>query len=188
MNKKGSTQTNIKTRQQQVALLMTRLQAEGKQIDKITVKEELAKLKTPIVVDESTAYRDIVAVSRKNTFVVDIAQFTYSQMCENSFFNYRWIYNEARKNYEKNWNRNQIIYKKDSEGFTTEESHVTEELAEPKARFLDIMIKAQQAMDDMREGRTTKVSVALLNHEFVRVREELDNANNKLEEFATAKK
>ena len=186
--KKGDTDLNQEQRRNHVRLLMTRFHSEGKQITGIAVQNELSKFPKPILVSLETIYQDIKAVNSKNTFVRDIAQYNYSQMCENSFHNYSWIYEEARKNYDKSWTLNRTITRKDEDGNVTEEVVETGELASGKQGFLRVMKEAQREMDNLREGRMMKVSVALINNEFVQLKTELENANKKLEEYATSKK
>lgn len=173
---KGSTQINEKNRQEQIALIITRFHSSGKAVTVYTIQKELKESARKIIVDIRTIYRDLIEINKENSFVKDLAQYHYSKMVEDLYTNYSWIYNEARKNYLKKWTLSKTITRISKEEEIIEEV-TTEEIAQPKIAFLNIMINSQKAMEDIIDGRSQKISVALLSRRFVEIERELDEAN-----------
>lgn len=173
-----------KNRQEQIALIIAKLNSEGSAVTVFQIQKELRNLTKPIIIDDRTVYMDMVEVSKKNTFVRDLAQYSYSKLCQDAWNNYSWIYNEARKCYEKKWILTTKITKKDRNGRIISQRTETRETFQNKSRFLTIMKQAQGALDGLINGRTANVSVALINNEFVTLKEELKIANKKLEEYS----
>jgi chorismate-pyruvate lyase len=97
-------------------------------------------------------------------------------MVETAYTNYAWIYNEARKNYLKKWTLSKTIIRTSKEGEIIEEV-TTEEIAQPKIAFLNIMLNSQKSMEDIIDGRSQNVSVALLSQRFMELERELDETN-----------
>lgn len=178
----------VQNRRTQIGIIAARLSKDGRIITVPAIRAELIKTKEFSEISESQVWHDYRYVCSENTFVKDMAQYTYSQMVENDYNGYVWIYDEARKNYEKKWTQSKQIRYQDnkSKGKWKTETVITEELAAPKARFLEIMIAAKKAMADIREGRSQKISVALLQHEFGQTKRELDILRAKATSQATS--
>ncbi len=173
---KGSTQLNEKNRQAQIALLIAKFNSIGQAVTVHTIQKELKKSARPIIVDIRTIYRDLIEINKENSFVLELAQYHYSKMVETAYTNYAWIYNEARKSYLKKWTLSKMITRTSKEEETVEEI-TTEEIAQPKISFLNIMLNSQRFMEDIIDGRSQKISVALLSRRFVELERELDEAN-----------
>ena len=171
-----------KNRQEQITLIIAKLNSEGRAVTVFQIQKELRNLTKPIIIDDRTIYRDMVEVSKENTFVRDLAQYSYSKLCQDAWDKYSWIYNEARKCYEKKWMLTRKIIQRDRHGKIISQRTETGETFQNKSRFLTIMKQAQGSLDGLRNGRTANVSVALINNEFVTLKKELEIANKKIEE------
>lgn len=185
---KGSTQLNEKNRQAQITLIIAKFNSIGQIPTVYTIQKELKESTRKIIVDIRTIYRDLIEINKENSFVKDLAQYHYSKMVETAYTNYAWVYNQARKNYLKKWTLSKTITRTTKEEEIVEEV-TTEEIAQPKIAFLNIMLNSQKSMEDIIDGRTQQVSVALISRRFVELERELDEAKqykSKYEKFSSS--
>ncbi|MCE9653057.1 MAG: hypothetical protein K8Q89_08410 [Nitrosarchaeum sp.] len=182
MKTKGSTNLAIQQRREMVMLIIGTIKNEGRIVTVDLVHQRMLQIKLKngkkpySTIDRSTIGNDMKKINVENTFVRDLSQYNYSALKENIFASLQWIYGEAKKNYEKTWTLSKTITRKIKED-VFEEVITTEEIAGPKIAFLNIMKECTKEMNEIQDGRSSQISVALLSQRFVELERELDEAN-----------
>lgn len=135
---------DISFRRRKVEQIMSNLKKIGKRITRFTVQEELDKI--GFHVSSVTAYRDMTAVNRENTWVRDLAQSNYSAYQEQISDTLEWIEMQSEKRFEKT------------------KSHV----------WLNIILKVQETKMKHTNGENINVSAALIQRRFEQMTKELE--------------
>lgn len=188
---KNSTEDAIQTRRKIIMLIMGTIRNEGgyASIDAVwnRIKEHQItinrkKTKPYSTIDRSTIGEDLRRINIENTFVRDLSQYHYSQLKEDMFGSLQWIYNEAKKNYEKEWTMSRTTTRETKDGEFTEEV-ITQPIAGPKASFLNIMKDCTKEMNEILDGRTIQISTALLSQRLGELERESEEGNKYKEKY-----
>lgn len=159
---------DITVRREAVLRIVNELKKKGITINRYTVHQSVVN--AGFDVDESTVYRDLVAINRENTWIRDLAESNYSQYQESIHETLNWIEVEAKKQYKKKWTMSKRVSKqvhaKDEGIIDLIEQTVTAELAAPKAAFLKIIAEVQDLKIKHTNGENINISAALITQEF----------------------
>lgn len=132
---------------------------------------EMAKL--GFAMSGSTLYRDQTSNAHKNNFVKELmTEGNYSRFQDHSMQLVTFVEEEAILNYQKTWTMGKTIRRTTSKRSFTETT-TTEELAQPKAEFLKILLNVVKIRNELTNGKNIKLASALAAREHIRLKEQL---------------
>lgn len=169
--------TAINQRRDEIIKLIDGLKQEGISANRYTVHERLDREKFDVSI--STVYKDLVAISRENTWVRDLTESTYSAYQEDIHDKLDWIENEALELYGQNWSPQKNTMKKiptasgkDKVIIKAEKTDVNHKA---KATFLKIILEVQDLKIKHTNGKNIDISAAILGKKFDKAKTKLRN-------------
>lgn len=141
----GSTDTDIDTRRDAIVKIKKDLESKHIPVNRDIVLEQL--LKQNFKVTAGTVYRDLVHLSRQNTWVRDLGESTYSERQETIDKELDSVLKEAWEIYHKKWTRDTTTKKMGSNSkgeFETTEETTTQEMSGPKIESLRLILEVQK--------------------------------------------
>ena len=161
-NIQATTDINIRTdRLRIIKLAMTLLYERNKEGTPRQIKQLILK-EMNLNIPDGTIRRDIKAIEGQNSFVRDLTESRYSGMIERVYKTARYVENEARRMYAKDWTADKTTTRMTKDGEFIE-TVKTEPLARPKEGFLKVMLKAAELQEHVLSGDVLNVSAAMLN-------------------------
>ena len=123
--------------------------------------------------DKNTFARDREALARSNTFALKLGEYGHSQRMEDIDKKIRWVIQEAKTQYLKEWTIKTATRKVEPDKTITEAKTVSE-IPGAKNMFLNTILKGTQLLDKMSSGENVHRACAMLGNE-------LDTAHEKIE-------
>ena len=161
-NIQATTDINIRTdRLRIIKLAMTLLYERNQEGTPRQIKQLILK-EMNLNIPDGTIRRDIKAIEGQNSFVRDLTESRYSGMIERVYKTARYVENEARRMYAKDWTADKSTTRMTKDGEFIE-TVKTEPLARPKEGFLKVMLKAAELQEHVLSGDVLNVSAAMLN-------------------------
>lgn len=131
-------------------------------------------------------FRDRTIINLENTFLADLGESNYSAFLEDIKDKIEWIEQQAIDLFNTKWVTKKAIKRqipdKDGDTIITEQQ-ITENEAEPKARFLDIVGQCQKFKLDMLKGDNINIAVDLLSKKMRLIKDENAGLKTQLEKF-----
>lgn len=176
---RGQSVKDITDRRNLLKKIIGNAKAKKKKLSRQYLLDEL--LKGGFKVDMSTLYKDRTFISQSNTFIEDITVSNYSGYMQDIWDNLEWVEQQAQINYEKKWTNSKVVYHESADGEISEERHVTDELAAPKSKFLEIFRDTQKIKMEFLQGKNVHLSAALLRNKFDSLNDEISDLRGQLD-------
>jgi len=162
----------VMKRRKSLSEIIDELQKTGKPITRDGLIEQVKKLGYKNY-NRNTLFDDRTFLNKGNTFIASLTESNYSQYMEDIFSQLTWVEEQAMQQYEKEWTNSKLVTKDDPEKGITTEKHTTDELAQPKAAFLNIIKDIQKIKYEFLTGNNIHFSAALLMKKFQQMQQEL---------------
>lgn len=190
MRSKGTTVEDINLRRDVLAKIISDLKVEGVPVTKKILVEKMAK--KGYKMDDSTLHRDRTELNKKNTFVRDMGESNYSSYIEEIATTLDYVTNEALAIYEAEWNKvavntktkgGRIVKGRVVGGETVFHERKAEKNAlHAKIQALRIINDATKCKLELLKGDTINISVALLGQKLNKLKDEVHDKTNQLNE------
>jgi len=168
--RKRSNNNMVNNRRVELQKIIDEFKKKGVPITRQGLIDELQK--KGYTSNRNILYDDRTALNKDNTFISDLTESNYSQMMQDIYEKLSWVEEQAMTQYNKKWTNSKLVTKNTAQG-TFEETHTTDEIAQPKAAFLSIIKDTQKLKYEFLTGNNIHLSAVLLMQKFQQLNQKI---------------